>query len=103
MTCPGHHTDHRPSTCPSRWQFTTPIAELRADFAALGYPLHTSGSEQSAPALIECYPHVALLALLQRDYRVPYKVSRSGQYWRLARLLEQFLIKECYPHKTRMA
>jgi len=72
---------------------------LRADFAALGYPLHTNGDEQSAPALIECYPHVALLALLTRDYRMPYKVSRSGQYWRaekltrserIERLLEQF-------------
>ena len=73
--------------------------QLRADFAALGYPLNTNGSEQSAPALIECYPHVALLALLKRDYRVPYKVSRSGRYWkaekltcseRIERLLEQF-------------
>ena len=73
--------------------------QLRADFAALGYPLHTNGSEQSAPALIECYPHVALLALLKCDYRLPYKVSRSGQYWkaqqltrseRIERLLEQF-------------
>ena len=78
--------------------------QLRADFAALGVSLHTNGSEQSAPALIECYPHVALLALLKRDYRVPYKVSRSGQYWkaeqlsrseRIERLLEQFqAIKE---------
>ena len=73
--------------------------QLRTDFAALGYRLHTNGSEQSAPALIECYPHVALLALLKRDYRVPYKVSRSGRYWkaekltcseRIERLLEQF-------------
>ena len=73
--------------------------QLRADFAALGVTLHTNGNEQSAPALIECYPHVALLALLKRNYRVPYKVSRSGQYWkaeklmrseRIERLLEQF-------------
>ena len=73
--------------------------QLRADFAALGYPLHTSGSDQAGPALIECYPHVALLALLKCDYRLPYKVSRSAQYWkaeqlsrpeRMARLLEQF-------------
>ena len=73
--------------------------QLRADFAALGYPLHTSGSDQVDPALIECYPHVALLALLHRNYRVPYKVSRSGQYWkaeqlsrseRIERLLAQF-------------
>ena len=42
---------------------------------------------------------MALLALLKRDYRLPYKVSRSGQYWkaekltrseRIERLLEQF-------------
>ena len=73
--------------------------QLRADFAALGYPLHTNGNEQAAPALIECYPHVALLALLKWDYRVPYKVSRSGKYWkaekltrreRIERLLKQF-------------
>ena len=30
-------------------------------------------------ALIAWYPHVALMALLERDNRVPYKVSRSGQ------------------------
>ena len=73
--------------------------QFRADFAALGYPLHTNGSDQRAPALIECYPHVALLALLNRNYRVPYQVSRSGQYWqaeqltrreRIERLLDQF-------------
>ena len=73
--------------------------QLRTDFAALGYPLHTNGRDQAFPALIECYPHVALLALLKRNYRVPYKVSRSGKYWkaenltrseRIKRLLEQF-------------
>ena len=42
---PGHHTD-----------------QLCADFAALGYPLHTSGSDPAAPALIECYPHIEHLA-----------------------------------------
>ena len=78
--------------------------QLRDDFAALGVPLHTNGRDQAFPALIECYPHVALLALLTRNYRVPYKVSRSGQYWkaeqlsrseRIERLLEQFqAIKE---------
>ena len=51
--------------------------QLRADFAALGVS-HTNASKQTTPALIECYPHVALLALLKRDYRVPYKVSRSN-------------------------
>ena len=73
--------------------------QLRADFAAFGYPLHTNSSEQTGPSLIECYPHVALLALLKRDYRLPYKVSRSAQYWkakkltrreRIERLLKEF-------------
>ena len=49
--------------------------------------------------MIEWYPHVALLALLKRDYRVPYEVSRFAKYWkaekltrseRIERLLEQF-------------
>ena len=75
------------------------VDQLLADFTALGYPLHTNGSDQAAPSLIECYPHVALLVLLKRDYRVPYKVSCSGQYWkaeqlsrreRIERLLDQF-------------
>ena len=54
---------------------------------------------RTVPALIEVYPHVALLALLNRNYRVPYKVSRSNQYWkteqlsrgeRIQRLLREF-------------
>ena len=36
--------------------------QLCADFDALGYPLHTSGSDRAAPALIECYPHIEHLA-----------------------------------------
>ena len=32
--------------------------QLRADFAAFGYPLHTNGVDLAAPALIECYSHV---------------------------------------------
>lgn len=34
-----------------------------------------------SPAIVECYPHTALLSLLSRDYRVPYKVSNSRKYW----------------------
>ena len=55
---------------------------LRERFAELGVALHTTTPHCQGPALIECYPHVALLDLLHRDYRVPYKVSRSAQYWR---------------------
>jgi len=35
---------------------------VHADFAALGYLLHTSGSDPAAPVLIECYPHIEHLA-----------------------------------------
>ena len=51
---------------------TTPITSRRAADTASRF----------GPALIECYPHVDLLALLNRNYRVPYKVSRSAQYWK---------------------
>ena len=60
--------------------------QLRADFAALGCGLHTTITPRPFPALIEVYPHVALLALLNRDYRVPYKASRSLQYWKAEQL-----------------
>ncbi len=43
------------------------------------------------------YPHPALLTLLGRDYRIPYKVSKSTKYWphatvqeRICKLLVQF-------------
>ena len=72
--------------------------QLRGDFAALGYQLHTTAVPTPFPALIEVYPHVALLALLERNYRVPYKVSRSLQYWKAESLtpaerIERLLIE----------
>lgn len=33
------------------------------------------------PALLEVYPHVALLGLMDATERLPYKVGRSGTYW----------------------
>jgi predicted RNase H-like nuclease len=60
-----------------------PISDLlREEFGRLGYPLATTAIPAGAtPALIEVYPHPALLALLGATYRVPYKVSRAGKYW----------------------
>lgn len=34
-----------------------------------------------ANRLLEVYPHPALLALLDRTYRVPYKVGNTRRYW----------------------
>ena len=45
----------------------------------LGYRLAVN--RPVAHALIEVYPAPALLCLLGRDYRVPYKVSRTLRYW----------------------
>jgi predicted RNase H-like nuclease len=33
------------------------------------------------PALVEVYPHPALLVLLNAPYRVPYKIAKAGRYW----------------------
>ena len=52
--------------------------QLRKALANLGYRLAVS--EPATDTVIEAYPHPALLHLLDRDYRVPYKVSKN--YWR---------------------
>ena len=58
-------------------------ARLSNDFAAAGYTLSTTETPKcSTPCLIEVYPHPALLSLLKRDRRVPYKVTKSNRYWR---------------------
>jgi predicted RNase H-like nuclease len=55
---------------------------LRASFTDCGYPLATSVTPPgTTPALMEVYPHPALLVLLGADYRVPYKLSRARRYW----------------------
>lgn len=43
------------------------------------YPLLTSGA--SFPALIEVYPHPALIELAKADRRLPYKHAKSLKYW----------------------
>lgn len=69
---------------------------VRQGFERQGFHLATVGSEDR-PAILEVYPHTALLSLLHAGFRVPYKVSKSGRYWpgkpvsaRCARLLEQW-------------
>jgi predicted RNase H-like nuclease len=72
---------------------------IRQQLEENGYHLQTTEGQPGPGGLIEVYPHVALLALLESQYRVPYKVSRSLQYWRtqhlsvqkrIERLLEEF-------------
>ncbi|MDP3504423.1 MAG: DUF429 domain-containing protein [Myxococcales bacterium] len=55
-------------------------AALTKGFGELGHRVAAVGDSVEG-ALLEVYPHPALLVLLGRDRRVPYKVSRSRQYW----------------------
>jgi predicted RNase H-like nuclease len=71
--------------------------EVRARAATLGFPLATASKPAgTCPALIEVYPHPALIHLLGRNFRIPYKVAKTTRYWcdatlqeRIARLREQ--------------
>lgn len=82
---------------PSRLRPGGLSSSTRAGFEAAGFRLATVTAPHRAPAILEVYPHTALLSLLADDYRVPYKVSKSGRYWpgttvavRRRRLLEQW-------------
>lgn len=63
-----------------------------------GFELDTAAPDpEAARRAIEVYPHPALLKLLDRDYRVPYKVGNSARYWkgesvqqRITRLIDEF-------------
>lgn len=56
---------------------------LYAGFAAMGYRLATHQQDTGAlRSLIEVYPHPAIVQLLGLQKRLPYKVARSGRYWR---------------------
>lgn len=73
-------------------------ALMSASLVSAGFPLATtSDSSGKIPRLVEVYPHPALLSLLGRPQRVPYKVSKTNRYWpevdirsRISLLLEEF-------------
>lgn len=57
-------------------------AMLSATLNAEGYPLATARTRSGeTQRTMEVYPHPALLSLLNRPCRVPYKVSKSTKYW----------------------
>lgn len=73
-------------------------AALTAEFLAAGFPVATTLTQPGLGlSLVEVYPHPAVLTLLNRPYRVPYKVSRARRYWpertpaqRIAAILGEF-------------
>lgn len=54
---------------------------LRDTADQLGYRLMTTSIEPSSKALIETYPHPAILHLTCADYRILYEVDKRGRYW----------------------
>jgi len=80
-----------------------PIAHLSCrGFAARGYPLATTATiSGSCPALVEVFPHTALLTLLGDTYRVPYKIAKAARYWpKLSPLAVPAERTEGPPHQT---
>jgi len=61
-----------------------PLAErMRSASEGTGYGLaHVGTAPGTANRLLEVYPHPALLALLDEEYRIPYKVAKSGRLWK---------------------
>ncbi|NKF13527.1 DUF429 domain-containing protein [Rhizobium sp. BUS002] len=70
-----HASTHTPSVArPGRLS-----DELRLGFEAAGYPLAVY--EPIGRALLEVYPHPALIELASADRRLPYKYSKGRKYW----------------------
>lgn len=71
---------------------------IRDGFRRQGFRLATGATAVgTTPALLEVFPHPALLALLDRPMRVPYKAAKLARYWpdldraqRLRRLLREW-------------
>ena len=81
-----HCSTHSPS--PTRpGEISSAISEA---FAVQGYPVAFDESAK-APALVEVYPHVSLLAIARygdpngrpyhENHRLPYKASKTRKYW----------------------
>jgi predicted RNase H-like nuclease len=71
--------------------------EIRDGFQKCGFQLATSTCCLPEHALIETFPHPALLSLMNTRYRLAYKVAKSTKYWpnspraaRMAMLLRNF-------------
>ena len=54
---------------------------IRAGFEKSSYQLVTNAKHLPNKALIETYPHPALLSLMSENYRLSYKVKNTAKYW----------------------
>ncbi len=56
--------------------------QLREEFGELDFPLGTTEMVVgTTPALLEVYPHPALIVLMRENFRLEYKISRASKYW----------------------
>jgi predicted RNase H-like nuclease len=55
--------------------------QLRDGFQEHGFQLATNAGQLTNRALIETYPHPALLSLMNAEYRLQYKASKTTKYW----------------------
>lgn len=70
-----HASTHTPSvTRPGKLS-----DDLRLGFHRAGYPLAVC--EPEGRALLEVYPHPALIELAAAERRLPYKISKIRKYW----------------------
>lgn len=54
---------------------------LHQGFKAAGFDLVTMPGKAPAASLVEVYPHVAMLGVMRRAQRVPYKALNTQTYW----------------------
>ena len=62
----------------------TVSTNLMAAFSCAGFALAVCGSSVQDRQVIEVYPHIAVMRLLNESYRVPYKTQRAHKYWKEA-------------------
>lgn len=55
--------------------------DFQTALEAAGFRLATARDAVGTGALVEVYPHPALLRLMRAGWRVPYKVGKTGRYW----------------------
>lgn len=101
-----HASTHTPN--PSRPGKISTV--MQNEFLQWGYPLSTQ--KLALPALIEVYPHPALIELTNADRRLPYKEGKVRKYWpdlamheRRTKLVEQwnFIVEHLERHITGVA
>lgn len=88
-----HYGGHGASThSPSSTRPGLVSGRLFAELASAGLHFATAGCASEPGVFLETYPHPAIIELMGLDYRLCYKVSRRGRYWREARREEQLLL-----------